>query len=36
MPWHWNPLTAALCTLEQIDNLFEELLEAQKSWLPQF
>ncbi len=31
-----DPLTAALCTLEQIDNLFEELLEAQKPWLPQF
>ena len=31
-----DPVTSALCTLDQIDALFNELLEAQKPWLPQF
>ncbi len=31
-----DPLTAAVCTLPQIRSLVDEMLEAQKQWLPQF
>ncbi len=31
-----DPLTAAVCTLEQIRALVNEMLEAQAQWLPQF
>ena len=31
-----DPLTAAVCTLPQIRNMVDEMLEAQKQWLPQF
>ncbi|WP_299017618.1 alpha-glucosidase/alpha-galactosidase [uncultured Photobacterium sp.] len=31
-----DPVTAAVCTLEQIDAMFNELFEAQQHWLPQF
>ena len=31
-----DPLTAAVCTLEEIRELTAELLEAQRPWLPQF
>ncbi len=31
-----DPLTAAVCTLPQIDALVEEMLEEQSRWLPQF
>jgi alpha-galactosidase len=31
-----DPLTAAVCTLPQIDDMVEEMLEAQAQWLPQF
>jgi alpha-galactosidase len=31
-----DPLTAAVCTLPQIRALVDEMLAAQKRWLPQF
>jgi alpha-galactosidase len=31
-----DPLTAAVCTLPQIQRMVDEMLEAQKQWLPQF
>jgi alpha-galactosidase len=31
-----DPLTAAVCTLPQIHDMVDELLAAQKQWLPQF
>jgi alpha-galactosidase len=31
-----DPLTAAACTLPQIRSMVDEMLEAQKQWLPQF
>jgi alpha-galactosidase len=31
-----DPLTAAVCTLSQIRSMVDEMLEAQKRWLPQF
>jgi len=31
-----DPLTAAVCSLEEIDNMVHELFDAQKEWLPQF
>ena len=31
-----DPLTAAVCTLPQIRSMVDEMLEAQKAWLPQF
>ena len=31
-----DPLTAAVCTLPQIRAMIDEMLQAQKQWLPQF
>jgi alpha-galactosidase len=31
-----DPLTAAVCTLPQIRSMVDEMLEAQRRWLPQF
>ena len=31
-----DPLTAAVCTLPQIRSMVDEMLDAQKRWLPQF
>ena len=31
-----DPLTAAVCTLDEIDKMVTELLKAQEQWLPQF
>jgi alpha-galactosidase len=31
-----DPLTAAVCTLPQIHDMVDEMLEAQAQWLPQF
>lgn len=31
-----DPVTATVCTLDQIDAMFKEMFEAQKQWLPQF
>lgn len=31
-----DPVTATICTLEQINNMFNELYQAQKHWLPEF
>jgi alpha-galactosidase len=31
-----DPLTAAVCTLGQAERMTEEMLEAQRAWLPQF
>jgi alpha-galactosidase len=31
-----DPLTAAVCTLDQIRQMVGEMLEAQRQWLPQF
>jgi alpha-galactosidase len=31
-----DPLTAAVCTLDQIRAMVDELLAAQAQWLPQF
>jgi alpha-galactosidase len=31
-----DPLTAAVCTLDQIRDMVAEMLEAQSQWLPQF
>jgi len=31
-----DPLTAAVCTLDQIRNLVDEMLNAQSQWLPKF
>jgi alpha-galactosidase len=31
-----DPLTAAVCTLDQIRAMVGEMLEAEKEWLPQF
>jgi len=31
-----DPLTAAVCTLPQIRSTVDEMLKAQKRWLPQF
>ena len=31
-----DPLTAAVCTLPQIRTMVDEMLEAQRQWLPQF
>ena len=32
----FDPVTATVCTLQQIDQMFDELYQAQKQWLPQF
>jgi alpha-galactosidase len=31
-----DPLTAAVCTLDQISAMSDEMVAAQKHWLPQF
>ena len=31
-----DPLTAAVCTLPQIRSMVDDMLDAQKGWLPQF
>jgi alpha-galactosidase len=31
-----DPLTAAVCTLDQIRTMVDEMFAAQKHWLPQF
>ena len=31
-----DPLTAAVCTLDQIHDMVEELFDALAEWLPQF
>lgn len=31
-----DPVTATICTLDQIDAMFTELYQAQKHWLPEF
>lgn len=31
-----DPVTATVCTLEQINSMFNELYQAQKQWLPEF
>lgn len=31
-----DPVTATVCTLEQIDAMFNEMFTAQRQWLPQF
>ena len=31
-----DPLTGAVCTLPQIRSMVDEMLAAQKHWLPQF
>ena len=31
-----DPLTGAVCTLPQIRAMVDEMLAAQKQWLPQF
>jgi alpha-galactosidase len=31
-----DPLTAAVCTLQQVRSMVDEMLEAQARWLPQF
>ena len=31
-----DPLTSAVCTLPQIRQMVDELLEAERSWLPMF
>ncbi|MGF1868868.1 alpha-glucosidase/alpha-galactosidase [Photobacterium indicum] len=31
-----DPVTATVCTLEQIDAMFTEMFTAQRQWLPQF
>lgn len=31
-----DPVTATICTLDQIDAMFNELYQAQKHWLPEF
>lgn len=31
-----DPLTAAICTLDQVRAMVDEMLQAQKRWLPQF
>jgi alpha-galactosidase len=31
-----DPLTGAVCTLDQIRKMVDEMFEAQKHWLPQF
>ncbi len=31
-----DPLTGAICTLDQIRSMVDEMLAAQKAWLPQF
>jgi alpha-galactosidase len=31
-----DPLTAAVCTLPQISQMVDEMLEAEAQWLPQF
>lgn len=31
-----DPLTAAVCTLDQIQAMFDALFAAQRQWLPQF
>ena len=31
-----DPLTAAVCTLPQIREMADEMLDAQAQWLPQF
>ena len=31
-----DPLTATVCTLDEIRRMTAEMLEAEKSWLPQF
>ncbi|GAB3515381.1 alpha-glucosidase/alpha-galactosidase [Photobacterium alginatilyticum] len=31
-----DPVTATVCTLEQIDAMFKEMFAAQRRWLPQF
>lgn len=31
-----DPLTAAVCTLDQIRQMVEEMFESQQNWLPQF
>jgi alpha-galactosidase len=32
----YDPLTAAVCSLEEIHNMVDEMFEAEKPWLPQF
>ena len=31
-----DPVTATVCTLEQIQQMFDEMYTAQRQWLPQF
>ena len=31
-----DPLTCAVCTLEEIRSMTSEMLEAEREWLPQF
>jgi len=31
-----DPLTSAVCSLEEIRRMFEEMVEAQKPFLPEF
>jgi alpha-galactosidase len=31
-----DPLTGAVCTLDQIRSMVDEMLEAEAGWLPQF
>jgi alpha-galactosidase len=31
-----DPLTSAVCTLDEVDRMTVELFEAQARWLPQF
>ncbi|MBP8218203.1 MAG: alpha-glucosidase/alpha-galactosidase, partial [Aeromonas sp.] len=31
-----DPVTATVCTLEQIQQMFDEMYAAQRQWLPQF
>ncbi|MCL2318962.1 MAG: hypothetical protein FWC45_02670 [Treponema sp.] len=32
----FDPLTSAVCSLEEIKRMVEEMLEFNKPWLPQF
>jgi len=31
-----DPLTSAVCSLDEIRRMFEEMVEAQKAFLPEF
>ena len=31
-----DPLTGAICTTDEITRMVDEMLEAQKEWLPQY